>query len=165
LGALVLFMFLVGIIYGGMMAYDNLVLANAVAVGARTVAAGQGDPSVCTDFQTALDNTAYGLNTSQVYVETPPTFATVTGSAASSSCSVTSGTSPTGTTCTATAPCQILIPGELATVTATYPCSAYFPNLGFNLCPVQGTVQKPSPNPNCPYSAYCISSTATVRIE
>jgi len=162
--ALLLSTFLVGIIYGGTMAYDRAVLANAVAVGARTLAAGQGDPTVCTDAQTALKGAVYGLSTSLLYIETPPTFTAAGGGAGSSSCSVTTGTGPGGTSCSSTSPCQILVGGEFATISATYPCNMYFPRLGINLCPMQGT-SGTTTNPNCPNSAYCIISTATVRIE
>jgi Flp pilus assembly protein TadG len=148
---------LVGIIYGGITAYDSVVLANAVATGARALGNGQGDVTVCADANTALTNAAYGLKGSQITIATP-TFATASGSAGSSSCDVTSGTNQAGTTCTAGAPCQILVTGEFATVSATYPCSLSFPKLGINLCPVTGGTGA------CP-SAYCITSTATVRIE
>lgn len=160
--------FLVGIIYGGITFYDNVVLANAVAIGARALATGQGDATVCTDANSALQAAAYGLNTtSQLYIVSPPTFTAAGGGAGTSSCkdTNTSDTNPvTGAACSPTVPCQILIDGEFATMTATYPCSLYFPSLGINLCPVLGTAGK-TPNPQCPNSPYCISSTATVRIE
>jgi len=168
--ALLLGTLLVGIIYGGTMAYDRVVLANAVATGARALAAGDGDPTVCTDFQTAITSAAYGLNTSQISIVTPPEFTANSGSGkGTSSCDVTSGTGPTGTTCTSSAPCQILTLGELATVAASYPCDMNFPHLGINLCPIaQGnTVVSNSGGSitvNCPY-AYCVYSIATARIE
>jgi len=149
-------MMLVGIIYGGITFYDDIVLANAVATGARALANGQGDVTVCTDANTALSNAAYGLTTSQVTIATP-TFTTASGSAGNSSCDVTSGTYQ-GTTCSAGAPCQVLVTGEFATISATYPCGMYFPKLGIKLCPVTGGTTA------CP-SAYCVTSTATVRIE
>jgi Flp pilus assembly protein TadG len=147
---------LVGITYGGIMFYDSVVLANAVATGARALGNGQGDVTVCTDANTALTNAAYSLKASQITIATP-TFTTASGSAGNSSCDVTSGTYQ-GTTCTAGAPCQILITGEFATISADYPCGMYFPKLGINLCPVTGGTAA------CP-SAYCVTSTATVRIE
>ena len=163
--------FLVGIIYGGIMAYDRAVLANAVATGAKTVAAGRGDSTVCTDFQTALTSAAYGMNTSQIKIVTPPEFTATTGSGAgTSSCSVTTGTNPyTGATCSSSSPCQILTAGELATIAASYPCSMYFPRLGINLCPMaQGTTTITNSggtiSVNCPY-AYCVYSIETARIE
>ena len=171
LGALVLSTFLVGIIYGGIMAYDRAVLANAVATGAKTVAAGRGDSTVCTDFQTALTSAAYGMNTSQIKIVTPPEFTATTGSGAgTSSCNVTTGTNPyTGATCSSSSPCQILTTGELATIAASYPCSMYFPRLGINLCSMaQGNTQITNSGGtitvNCPY-AYCVYSIETARIE
>jgi Flp pilus assembly protein TadG len=161
---------LIGIIYGGIMAYDRVVLTNAVAIGARTLAAGQGDPTVCTDFQTALTSAAYGLNTSQISIVTPPEFTATSGSGAGlSSCDVTTGTGPTGTACTVAAPCQLLTVGELASVAASYPCNMYFPHLGINLCSIaQGkttvTNSGGSITVNCPYT-YCVYSVATARIE
>ena len=159
----VLIPMLIGIIYGGIMFYDNVVLANAVAVGARTLATSEGDITVCADAESALTSAAYGLKTSQISIAAP-TFTTAGGSAGLSSCTQTTGKNQAGTTCTVAAPCQIIYGGEFATVTATYPCSMYFPNLGINLCPVQGVGTK-SPSPTCTKSAYCITSTATVRIE
>ena len=155
---------LIGIIYGGITFYDNVVLANAVAVGARALATGQGDPTVCTDANTALTAAAYGLNSAQLVISSPPTFTTVTGDPGTSSCNATSGTSPTGATCSPETPCQNLAKGEFVTVTATYPCVLYFPTLGINLCPVSG-VGTSNPSPTCSQSAYCLSSTATARIE
>lgn len=161
---------LIGIVYGGIMAYDRVVLTNAAAIGARAVAAGQGDPTVCTDFQTAITSAAYGLNTSQISIVTPPEFTANSGSGAgTSSCDVTTGTGPTGTACTVAAPCQLLTQGELATVAASYPCSMYFPRLGINLCSIaQGnttvTNSGGSITVNCPYT-YCVYSVATARIE
>jgi len=147
---------LVGITYGGITFYDSVVLANAVATGARALGNGQGNVTVCTDANTALTSAAYGLTASQVTIATP-TFTTASGSAGNSSCSVTSGTYQ-GTTCSAGAPCQVLVTGEFAKISATYPCGMYFPKLGINLCPVTGGTTA------CP-SAYCVTSTATVRIE
>jgi len=171
LGALVLASFFVGIIYGGIMAYDRAVLANAVAIGARAVAGGRGDPAVCTDFQTALTSAAYGLKTSQITIVTTPEFTATSGAGAgTSSCNVTTGTNPyTGAGCSAAAPCQILAMGELATIAASYPCSMYFPGLGINLCSIaQGNTQVTnsggSITVNCPY-AYCVYSIETARIE
>jgi Flp pilus assembly protein TadG len=152
----ILAMMLIGITYGGITSYDSVVLANAVATGARALSNGQGDVTVCTDANTALTNAAYGLKASQITIGTPA-FTTASGSAGSSSCDVTSGTYQ-GTTCTAGAPCQVLVTGEFATISATYPCGMYFPKLGINLCPVTGGTTA------CP-SAYCVTSTATVRIE
>ncbi len=161
---------LIGIVYGGIMAYDRVVLTNAVAIGARTLAAGDGDPTICTDFQTAITSAAYGLNTSQLKIVTPPEFTATSGAGAgTSSCDVTTGTGPTGATCTPSAPCQILVGGELATVAASFPCSMYFPRLGINLCSIaQGNTTVTNSGGsivvNCPYT-YCVYSIATARIE
>jgi len=170
-GALVLCTFFIGIIYGGIMAYDRSVLANAVAIGARSVGAGRGDSTACTDSQTALTSAAYGLNTSLITVVSPPVFTATSGSGAgTSSCNVTTGTNPyTGVACSATTPCQILTQGELATVAASYPCSMYFPRLKINLCTIaQGNTVVTSSGGtitvNCPYT-YCVYSIATARIE
>jgi Flp pilus assembly protein TadG len=168
--ALLLSTLMVGIIYGGIMAYDRVVLANAVATGARSLAAGDGDPTVCTDFQTAITSAAYGLNTSQLKIVTPPEFTSNSGSGAgTSSCDVTTGTGPTGTACSSSAPCQILTSGELATVAASYPCDMSFPRLGINLCSItQGNTVVSntggSITVNCPYT-YCFYSIASARIE
>jgi len=171
LGAIVLSTFIVGILYGGIMAYDRAVLANAAAIGARAVAGGRGDPTVSADFQTALTSAAYGLKTSQITIVTPPEFTAASGSGAgTSSLDVTTGTNPyTGATCSVASPCQILAMGELATVAASYPCSMYFPSLGINLCSIaQGnTVVTNSGGTitvNCPYT-YCVYSIATARID
>jgi len=150
-------MMLIGIIYGGITFYDDIVLANAVVVGAGALGNGQGDVTVCADANTALTNAAWGLKPSQITIGAP-TFATASGSAGSSSCDVTSGKNQAGTTCSSGSPCQILVTGEFATISATYPCSLSFPKLYINLCPVTGGTAA------CP-SAYCITSTATVRIE
>ena len=158
----VLSMFLVGIIYGGIMFYDDVVLANAVAVGARSAGTSRGDATVCTDAETALTNAAYGLQSSELTIS-GPTFTTASGAAGTSSCDVTTG-SVNGVNCTAIAPCQSLNQGEFATFSATYPCSMYFPKLGINLCPVQGVGSK-NPSATCTKSAYCITSTATALIE
>ena len=58
--------FLVGIIYGGITFYDYEELANAVAVGARTLAnnrgAGAGPPTACSLEETALRGAAANLS-------------------------------------------------------------------------------------------------------
>jgi Flp pilus assembly protein TadG len=152
----ILAVMLIGIIFGGITFYDDVMLANAVVVGATALGNGQGDVTVCTDANTALTNAAYGLTASQITIATP-TFTTASGAAGNSSCDVTSGTYQ-GTSCSAGSPCQVLVTGEFATISADYPCSLSFPKLGINLCPVTGGTGA------CP-SAYCITSKATVRIE
>ena len=140
--------FLVGIIYGGITFYDYEELANAVAVGAKTLAnnrgAGAGPPTACSLEETALKGAAANLNPSQItIVESFPTPAT--------------GTTPT---------CSNLIVGDTATVSATYPCNLYFPRLGINLCSMaQGnTTSGTTIIATCPY-AYCVRSSTTLRIE
>jgi len=177
MAAVVLSTLFVGIVYGGIMAYDRVVLANALAIGARTLSAEQGDPTVCTDANTAIINAAYGLNTSQLTIVSSPLFIANTGSGAgTSSCDVTTGTGVNGAACSSSAPCQILNGGEYAVMAATYPCSMYFPRLGINLCSLsQGSsvITYPSGQTsstpttitvNCPYP-YCIYSIEMARIE
>jgi len=131
--ALVLSMLLVGIIYGGIMAYDRMVLTNAVATGVRTLATELGDSTACTDANTALTNTAYGLNTSDLSIVNPPVFLSSTGSGTGSST------------------CSNLTGGEYAVMWATYPCSMYFPKLGINLCSTSQTTTSITypPGPTC----------------
>ena len=162
---------LVGIVYGGIMAYDRAVVANAVAVGARTLAHEEGDPTACTDATNAIIASAYAMNTSELTITTPPEFTAKAGSGAgSSSCDVTTGTNPyTGASCTSSSPCQILKEGELVTMAASYPCSMYFPRLGINLCSMaQGTTTITNGggtiNVTCPYP-YCVYSIETALIE
>jgi len=110
-------MLLVGIIYGGMTFYDYVTLADAVAVGARTIAinrgAGTGPPTACTMGETALTNAATNLKSSSITIATE-TF-----------------TGPGGSTCSA------LVAGDYVTMTATYPCTLTVPFANINLCPVQ----------------------------
>ena len=167
--ALLLSTFLIGIVYGGIMAYDRVVLANAVAIGARALAAGDGDPTICTDYKTAITSAAYGLNTSHITIVTPPEFTAVSGSGAgTSSCDVTSGTVG-GVTCTPSVPCGKLKLGELATVAASYPCNMYFPHLGINLCSIgQGNTIISNTGGSITVTCattYCVYSIATARIE
>jgi Flp pilus assembly protein TadG len=160
----VLSMFLVGIIYGGITFYDYAILANAVADGAASLAAGRGNNGVqgnlapCTAAQLTVQNSAYNLNKTNVTVAAI-TFTGPTGSTASSSCSITSGTNPTGGNCSPSAPCQILVSGEMGTVSATYPCILTIPFAGINLCPLKG-------NAACGTGvASCIGAQSTVRLE
>ena len=110
-------MLLVGIIYGGITFYDYVTLADAVAVGARTIAtnrgAGTGPPTACSMGETALDNAATNLKSGSISISTE-TF-----------------TGPGGSACSA------LVAGDYVTVTATYPCSMTVPFANINLCPVQ----------------------------
>ena len=103
-----LMILLVGIIKGGVLFYDYVVLADAVASGARMLAtnraSGNGNP--CTLGETALKNAAYNLNQSLITIQ-PETF---------------SGTG--GSTCAA------LAPNDAVTMSATYPCDMTIPFLG-----------------------------------
>ena len=175
MAALVLSTMFIGIVYGGIMAYDRVVLTNAVAIGARSLAGERGDPTACTDSINAVTAAAYGLNTSQLTVVNPPVFIASTGSGAgTSSCDVTTGTNPvTGANCTVAAPCQSLIQYEYAVMAASYPCSMYFPKLGINLCSLsQGNtvISYPSGQSattitvNCPYP-HCVYSIEATTIE
>ena len=138
----VLSMLLVGIIYGGITFYDYVELANAVAVGARTLALNRsafaGPPTACQLEEAALKNAAGNLNPLQITIA-PESFV---------------GASK----------CSDLLQDDTATVSATYPCNLPIPFAGINLCPVQGTTSKTS-NANCPNSAYCLSATMTVLIQ
>ncbi len=116
--ALLLSTLLIGIVYGGIMAYDRVVLTNAVATGVRTLATELGDATACTDATNALTAAAYGLNTSSppLTIGSPPVFMSSTGSGAGSST------------------CASLNGGEYAVMWASYPCNMNFPSLGINLC-------------------------------
>jgi Flp pilus assembly protein TadG len=102
-------MLLVGIIKAGTLFYDYVTLADAVAVGARTLATSQGLPTACTIAQTALTNAATNLVTSNISI-------TISFSSGSDSCPDTFNS------------------GDQATVKATYPCNLVIPFAG-NLWP------------------------------
>jgi len=173
-----LFTLFIGIIYGGIMAYDRVVLTNAVAIGAKALASEQGDPTACTDANSALTAAAYGMTTSQITIVTTPLFIAKSGSGAgTSSCDVTTGTNPAnGASCSVKTPCQVLTGGEYAVMAASYPCNMYFPKLGINLCSLpQGNTQITYPSGqtgsgqttitvNCPYT-YCSYSIESALIE
>ena len=162
--ALVLSTFLVGIIYGGIMAYDRVVLTNAVATGVRTLATELGDSTACTDASNAITSAAYGLKTSQLTIVSPPVFMSSTGAGA--------GTST----------CTNLNGGEYAVMWASYPCNMNFPSLGINLCPSAPTTYPPGPTctaaqsaktgcvvtigitVSCPYP-YCFYAIESARIS
>lgn len=101
-------MLLVGIIKAGILFYDYVVLADAVASGARMLATNQASANPCTLAENQVINAAYNLNTSQIQIS----ISFPTG--ALDSC---------GTT-------QSLVEGDTATVTATYPCNMTIPFLG-----------------------------------
>jgi Flp pilus assembly protein TadG len=109
-------MLLVGIIYGGVTFYDYLTLADAVAVGARTLAtnrsAGTGPPTACALGETALTNAATNLKTPSITIAAEA----FTGTG--------------GSTCSA------LVAGDAVTMSATYPCNLTIPIAKINLCPV-----------------------------
>ena len=161
----VLSMFLIGIIYGGITFYDYTILANAVSDGAATLAMGRGNNGVqgnqapCEAAELMVQTSAYTLNQSLVSVATP-TFVGQQNSTAFSSCSVTTGTNPSnGGSCTASAPCQILVSGEMGTISATYPCILTIPFAGINLCPLKG-------NAACGTGvSSCIGAETTIRLE
>jgi Flp pilus assembly protein TadG len=135
--ALVLITFLIGIIYGGIMAYDRVVLTNAVATGVRTLATELGDASACTDATNAVTAAAYGLKTSSppLTIGSPPVFMSSTGAGAGSST------------------CASLNGGEYAVMWASYPCNMNFPRLGINLCPSPPTTYPPGPTCTAAQSA------------
>jgi Flp pilus assembly protein TadG len=132
---------LIGIVYGGIMAYDRVVLTNAVATGVRTLATELGDANACTDATNAIKATAYGLNTSSppLTISNPPVFMSSTGSGA--------GTST----------CATLNGGEYAVMWASYPCSMNFPNLGINLC----SLSNGNTNITYPAGPTCTSAQST----
>jgi Flp pilus assembly protein TadG len=106
-----LVMMLVGIIKFGILFYDYVVLADAVAAGARTLATnrsvGTATPNACQLAQTAVQTAAYNLNQASLTVPTP---------------TLASGS------------CTALAQGTAGTVTATYPCNLTIPFVG-NMCP------------------------------
>jgi Flp pilus assembly protein TadG len=107
-------MLLVGIIKGGILFYDYVTLADAVAVGARTLATSRGVSTACTAAETALTNAATNLVTSNITITISfPSTNTYTDS------------------CTPTA---TLYAGDGADVQATYPCNLVIPFAG-NLWP------------------------------
>jgi Flp pilus assembly protein TadG len=138
-------MFLVGVIYGGITFYDYVTLAEAVAVGVRSLATNAGNSTPCTTATTALTNAATSLKTSEVTISISfPSTNTHTDS------------------CTGT-----ISEGDYAMVNATYPCNMTVPFTGINLCPVsKGSTTNSSgaTTMSCPYTS-CVSSTTIVRIE
>jgi len=102
--------FLIGMIKTGILFYDYLTLADAVATGARTMATNQGSTAACATAQQYLLNAATNLNTSKITVSFPGTSTTGTYSAGSLTCSLTANSA--------------------GTVQATYPCDLSIPFLG-----------------------------------
>jgi Flp pilus assembly protein TadG len=104
-------MLLVGIIKGGILFYDYVTLADAVAVGARTLATSRGVSAACTTAETALTNAATNLVTSNITI-------TISFSSANDSCLGSVD----------------WVSGDQANVQATYPCNLAIPFAG-NLWP------------------------------
>jgi len=105
-----LLMLLIGIIKGGILFYDYVVLADAVASGARTLATNRASASPCTLALNQLTNAAYNLNAANI------TASISFGAGNQSSCGDT----------------QSLKEGDAATVMATYPCDMTIPFMGTN---------------------------------
>jgi len=101
-------MLVVGIIKAGILFYDYVTLADAVAVGARTLATSRGVTAACTAAETAVTNAATNLITSKI---------TSTISFRSTGTNTDS--------CTGS-----LYSGDEADVQATYPCDLTIPFLG-----------------------------------
>jgi len=104
----VLAMLLVGIIKAGILFYDYETLADAVAVGARTLATSRGAATACTAAETAVTNAAANLTAANI---------TVTISF------------PATNTHTDSCP-STLSSNDDAEVQATYPCDLTIPFLG-----------------------------------
>jgi len=105
----VLAMLLVGIIKAGILFYDYETLADAVAVGARTMATSRGVASACTATETAVTNAAANLVAANITV----TISFPVTNAHTDSCSPVT-----------------LYSGDDAEVRATYPCDLTIPFLG-----------------------------------
>jgi len=103
----ILAVLLVGIIKGGILFYDYVTLADAVAVGARTMATSRGVTTACTSAETALTNAATNLVTSKI----TPTISFPTSNTHADSCTS-------------------LWPGDAVEVEATYPCDLTIPFVG-----------------------------------
>jgi len=100
-------MLLVGIIKTGTLFYNYITLADAVAVGARTLATSRGVSTACSSAETALDNAALNLNTSLI----TPTITFPSTNTHSDSCTT-------------------MYPGDTVELQATYPCDLSIPFLG-----------------------------------
>jgi len=147
-------MLLVGILWGGMTFYDYVVLADAVAAGARTLATGSADnittQNPCQLAQATVQSAASSLVQTNLNVPLP----TATGTG--------------GSTCIGTTK---LITNDTGIVWATYACNLPIPFTSMNLCPLAqgaeidanlttGTIKLGT----CTY-AHCISAVTTVLIE
>jgi len=103
----ILAILLVGIIKGGILFYDYVTLADAVAVGARTLATSRGVSTACTSAETALGNAAVNLVASKI----TPSVSFPSSNSHSDSCTT-------------------LYAGDAAEVEATYPCDLTIPFVG-----------------------------------
>jgi Flp pilus assembly protein TadG len=144
-------MLLVGIIYGGMTFYNYVVLADAVAAGARTLAIKQEAGASSATNQNACQLAQATVQAAEHYLN--------------------QSTLPLATvTFTGTSTCDALVENDTGVVSAAYPCNLPIPFTNINLCPVPpGAISATLPSGtitvgNCPYT-YCISSTTVVRIE
>jgi len=147
-------MLLVGILWGGMTFYDYVVLADAVAAGARTLATGSADnittQNPCQLAQATVQSATHNLNQTNLNVPLP----TLTGAGGST--------------------CSTLVANDTGIVWATYSCNLPISFSSMNLCPLaQGakisvTLQNSQSGPlqlgTCQY-AHCISAITTVLIE
>ncbi len=147
-------MLLLGIIWGGITFYDYVVLADAVAAGARTLATGHEagassstNQNACQLAQNTIQSATQKLNQSNLTNPTPAL------------------TGPGGSTC------NQLVSNDTGIVWAAYACNLPIPFTSMNLCPL---AQGGAINANlttgtltvgtCPYT-HCISAVTTVLIE
>jgi Flp pilus assembly protein TadG len=156
MAALMLCTLFVGIVYGGIMAYDNVVLTNAVATGVRTLATESGDSTACTDATNAITSTAYGLKTSQLTIVPQSSIAFLSIS--------NNGSSGLELGPDATASCSNVNGGDYAVMWASYPCSMYFPRLGINLCTVSTSSKTVTYSPCQSGSGVTCSSTIDITV-
>jgi len=113
-------MILVGMFFGGILLYDYVTLADAVAAGARTLATNRGagsggGPTACDLATSMVESTTNTIDPQQQNLVTPLTFAF-----------------------TGTSTCSTLVQGDWATLKAYYHCSVPIPFTGVNLCSAQG---------------------------
>jgi len=106
----VLAMLLVGIIKAGILFYNYETLADAVAVGARTLATSRGEATACTGAETAVTNAAANLVASNI--------------------TITISFPATNTHTDSCTPTPTLYSNDDAEVQATYPCDLTIPFLG-----------------------------------
>ena len=112
----------VGIIFGGITFYDYVTLADAVAAGARTLATNRTTTTPCAVALNVLASSASRLNQSSI--KTSFAFA----GSGKSCCPPAGSCSGNG----------VLVQGDAATLTATYPCYLKVPIIGIktiDVCP------------------------------